>query len=221
MSTAAPTKTTTRHAALPPARPAVATPGTRRRRSAPRLIGGALAVVLGAVVFGVVGLRVDPGVDVLATARPIAAGAQITDADLRVVHIVPDPSLRVFAASQRASVVGQTAAVPLAVGSLLTAEQLGSVADPPPGQAVIAVGVKTGRAPGGLAPGASVLVLVVVQGSGGEPSSPPQAQAIVRAVDLADSAGVTVVTLQMSAESAVRIAAATGDVALILQNPSR
>jgi hypothetical protein len=221
MSTAAPTKSTARNAALPPARTAVAAPGTRRRRSVPRLIGGALAVVLGAVVFGVIGLRVDPGVDVLAVARPVTAGAQLTDADLRVVHIVSDPSLRVFAASQRASVVGQTAAVPLVAGSLLTADQLGAVADPPPGQSVIAVGVKTGRAPAGMAPGASVLVLVVVQGSGGEPASPRQAPALVRAVDLTDSAGVTVVTLQMSTESAVRIAAASGDVALILQNPGR
>ena len=203
------------------ARPAVATPGTRRRRSVPRLIGGALAVVLGATVFGVVGLRVDPGVDVLAMARSLTAGAALTDADLRVVHIVPDPSLRVFPASQRASVIGQTAAVPLVAGSLLTADQLGAVADPPPGQSVIAVGVKASRAPAGLAPGASVLVLVVAPGAGGEPGSPMQAPAVVRAVELADSAGVTVVTVQLSAESAVRIAAAIGEVALVLQSRGR
>ena len=221
MTTATSSKTTARNAALPPARSAVATPGGRRRRSVPRLIGGGLAVVLGAVVFGVIGLRVDPGVDVLAVARPVSAGAQLTDADLRTVHIVSDPSLHIFAASQRANVVGRTAAVPLTAGSLLTEDQLGTAADPPPGQSVIAVGVKTGRAPAGLAPGASVLVLVVAQGSTGESASPPQAPAVVRAVDLTNSADVTVVTLQMSAESAIRIAAATGDVALILTNPRR
>ncbi len=200
---------------------AVATPGTRRRRSLSRMVFGALAAVLGAVVFGVVGLRADPGVDVFAVARPVNAGAQIVDADLRVVHIVADPALRVFPASQRAAVVGRIAAVPLAPGSLLTAEQLGAVTDPPPGQSVIAVGVKTGRAPAGLAPGAWVLVLVIPQGGGAASASPPQAPAVVRAVEPTDSSGVTVVTLQLSAESAVRIASATGDVALVLQNPGR
>jgi SAF domain len=216
------TATTSRPTRAVPAPASVATPGIRRRRSLPRMIFGALAVVLGAVVFGVVGLRADPGVDVLAVARPVTAGAQIVDADLRVVHIAADPALHVFPASQRSAVVGQIAAVSLAPGSLLTAEQLGAVADPPPGQSVIAVGVKTGRAPAGLAPGASVLVLVVAQGGGVETGSPPlQAPAVVRAVEPTDSSGVTVVTLQLSAESAVRIASATGEVALVLRNPGR
>jgi len=83
------------------------------------------------------------------------------------------------------------------------------------------VGVKASRAPAGLAPGASVLVLVVAPGAGGEPGSPMQAPAVVRAVELADSAGVTVVTVQLSAESAVRIAAAIGEVALVLQSRGR
>jgi len=214
------TGTATRPTRAAPA--AVATPGTRRRRSLPRMIFGALAAVLGALAFAVVGLRADPGVDVLAVARPVAAGAPIVDADLRVVHIVADPALRVFPASQRASVVGQIAAVPLAPGSLLTAEQLGAVTDPPPGQSVIAVGVKTGRAPAGLAIGSSVLVLVVAQGNGGgEAPAPLQAPALVRAVEATDSTGITVVTLQLSAESAVRVASATGDVALVLRNPGR
>ena len=214
--------TTTRRAGTAPGAAAVATPGTGRRRSLPRMIFGALAAVLGAVVFGVVGLRADPGVDVLAVARPVTAGARIVEVDLRVVHIVADPALRVFPASQRAAVVGRVAAVPLTPGALLTGGQLGAVTDPPPGQSVIAVGVKTGRAPAGLAPGGSVLVLVVAQGGGAQAASPPlQAPAVVRAVEPTDSAGVTVVSLQLSAESAVRIASATGDVALVLQNPGR
>jgi hypothetical protein len=185
------------------------------------MVFGALAAVLGAVVFGVVGLRADPGVDVLAVARPVTAGAQIVDVDLRVVHIVADPALAVFPVSQRASVVGRVAAVPLAAGELLTAGQLGAATDPPPGQSVIAVGVKTGRAPAGLARGAWVLVLVVPQGGGAQAPPPLHAPAVVRGVEPADRAGVTVVSLQLSAESAVRIASAAGDVALVLQHPGR
>ncbi|PWU50831.1 hypothetical protein DLJ47_23130 [Micromonospora sp. S4605] len=218
MSTATSARPTARRTP-PEARTIVDAPGTRRRRSVPRLLGGALLVVLGAVAFGVVGLRVDPGIDVLAMARPVTAGTQLSDADLRVVHIVPDRALHVVRASERSAVVGRTAAVPLAAGALLTSDQLGAVTDPPPGQSLIAVGVKTGRAPSGLTPGASVLVVIVPQGAAVD--SPPQAPAVVRAVDLTDSSGITVVSLQMSAESAVRIASATGDVALILQSPGR
>jgi hypothetical protein len=44
---------------------------------------------------------------------------------------------------------------------------------------------------------------------------------VVRSVELTDSAGVTVVTLQLASEAAVRIASATGEVALVLQSPGR
>jgi hypothetical protein len=191
----------------------------RRRRSLPRILVGALAAVLGAVVFGAVGLRNDPGVDVLAVARPVTAGAVITDADLRVVHLVPDPALQVFLASQRSTVVGRVAAVPLAAGSLLTAGQLGTVVDPPAGQSVIAVGVKTGHAPvTALAAGASVMVLVIPTG-GGAPLA--QASAVVRSVEPTDTAGVTVVTLQLAAVAAVQVASASGEVSLVLQSAGR
>jgi len=202
-------------------RAAVALPGTRNRRSVPRILAGALAAVLGAVVFGVIGLRTDPAVEVLAVARPVTAGAVIVDADLTVVRIVPDPALPVVPASDRSTVVGQVAAVPLTPGSLLTTAQLGPTADPPPGQSVIAVGVKTGRAPvAALAAGAAVLVLVIPAGA--DTTTPAvQAAAVVRSVELTDSAGVTVVTLQLASEAAVRIASATGEVALVLQSPGR
>jgi SAF domain len=196
----------------------VAARGTPRRRSVPRMLLGGLAVVLGAVVFAVVGLRTDPGVDVLVVARPVTAGEPVVDADLRVVHIVPDPALAVFASTQRSSVVGRVAAVPLVPGSLLTAGQLGTAADPPPGQSLVAVGVKAGRAPTGVAPGALVLVLVTQDG---QPSSTVRAPAVVRAVEPPDAAGVTVVSLQLADPLAVRIAAASGDVALVVQNPGR
>lgn len=196
--------------------------GVRRRRSVPRLIGGVVAALVGALVFGIVGLRADPGVDVLALARPVPAGTMISDEDLREVRIVADPSMQLFTAAERSAVVGRVAAVPLVAGSLLTPEHLGTMADPPPGQSIIAVGVKTGRAPADLAAGASVLVLVVPQSAGGEQAgSPPQAPAVVRAVALPDASGVTVVTLQLSAEAAVRIASAAGDVAIVVQSPGR
>jgi hypothetical protein len=120
------------------------------------------------------------------------------------------------AATRRAEIVGQTAAVPMAAGSLLTAEQLGTVTDPGAGQSILAVGVKNGRAPAGLAPGASVVILVVPSTSTAQ-AAPVQATAVVRNVELPDTAGLTVVTVQMASEAALRIASAPGDVTIVVQ----
>jgi hypothetical protein len=203
----------------PAARQEVSAPAARKRRSVPRILAGVVIVLVGAISFGVVALRADPGVDVLVVARPVQVGVPITDADLRVVKVAADASLHVFAASARTSVLGRTAAVPLVAGTLLAPEQLGVAQDPPAGQSVIAVGVKVGHSPAGLAAGAAVLVVVVP--IAGSTDSPSQAPAVVRAVEPADTGGVTVVTLQLNTDAAVRIASVTGDVSLVQQNANR
>jgi hypothetical protein len=189
---------------------------TTRRRAPMRIIAGLLAVALGFVVGAVVLSSLNKAVDVLSVARAVSAGSVLTDADLTTVSIVPADSLHVVIAARRAEVIGQTAAVPLAVGSLLTAEQLGAVTDPGAGQSILAVGVKTGRAPAGLAPGASVVVLVVPSSSGAQ-TTPVQAPAVVRNVEVPDTSGLTVVTVQMSSEAALRVASAPGDVTIVVR----
>src|SRR3954468_16223179 len=77
-------------------------PLRRRRRRGPILLG-ALLVVLGAVSFAVTSLRVDPRTPVLALTGPVPAGHMLTDADLTVASIVPDPAVAVVAASARSS----------------------------------------------------------------------------------------------------------------------
>lgn len=216
LATRNPTTTTRRRDAV--------TSGMRVRRSPARLFGGAALALTGALVFAVVGLRVDPAVEVLAVIRPVAAGAVLSDADLSTVKIVPDPAMQVFAANQKASVAGKTAAVPLVPGTLLTAGQLGTAVDPPAGQSVIAVGLKTGRAPADLAAGAQVLVVIVPSNASNTSSSAPppvQAQAVVRAVAPADNAGIVVVTVQLAAEAAVRIVSASGEIALVMLGAGR
>jgi hypothetical protein len=199
--------------------PATAMPSTvvtTRRRAPMRIVAGLFAIALGFVVGAVVLAKVNKAVDVLSVARVVSAGSVLTDADLTTVKIVPADTLHVIAATRRAEIVGQTAAVPLVAGSLLTAEQIGTVTDPGAGQSILAVGVKTGRAPAGLAAGASVLVLVVPSGSG-YAAAAVQAPAVVRNVELPDTSGLTVVTVQMASEAAVRVASAPGDVAIVVQ----
>src|SRR5690348_6914299 len=135
--------------------------GLRRRRSTPHMLLGAVLVVVCALAFAVTALRVDPRTAVLALAAPVPAGHVLTDPDLTVVNIVPDPALGVVPQSQRSTVVGHAVRLPLAAHALLSQDMVGPAAWPPAGQSLIAVSVKSGHAPSGMAAGAQVLVLVV------------------------------------------------------------
>lgn len=213
MATAAATRRRVDHNPVPTANTAV----TTRRRAPIRIIAGLLVIALGFVIGALVAAGVNKAVDVLALARSVPAGAVLSDADLTIMRIVPDVNLHVLTAARRGEVIGQTAAVPMRAGSLLTTEQLGAVTDPGPGQSILAMGVKNGRAPASLAAGASVLVLVVANSPGGQAPATVQAPAVVRDVQAPDTSGLTVVTLQMASPDAVRVASAGGDVTIVVQ----
>lgn len=131
----------------------------RRRRNLPLL---AVGVVLMAG-FGVVSasLQINAGDRdlVLAVGRPVAAGAVIADADVRAVRISADPTLQPVPAAERGKVVGQTAAVQLVPGSLLTRFQLGTASGADVGKVVLGLSLKPGQAPDGLRPGTRVTVV--------------------------------------------------------------
>lgn len=188
---------------------------------APRHMLVGLALMVGfALVFAVVGLRADPAQPVLALQRPVAAGQTISEADLRVVRVVPGAGMEVLGQSERSQVVGRTATVPLAAGSLLTAGQLGPSAWPPVGESVIAVSVPADRTPAGLATGSQVSVLVN-PGEGAEAQGGQvAASASVVAVESPNVAGVSSVSLLLPSREARRVAAA-GDVVLVLESPSQ
>lgn len=211
-----------------------ATPAWPGRRNSRRMILGAFLVLATVVVFWQTDLRVNADQSYLSVARPVPAGQVITDADLRVVRVANASGLALMPAAQRSQVVGRSAVVPLAAGSLLTSEQVGPVAWPPAGQAVIALPVKPGRAPAGLAAGARVVVLVVPPATaGGQPvpqpgsSSAPNGTAGVRrgvatvvSVDASeDQVGSQLVTLLLAADTAEAVASAPGDVSLVQLGP--
>ncbi|WP_432833064.1 SAF domain-containing protein [Dactylosporangium sp. CA-092794] len=194
----------------------------RRRVSVPRVLLGAVLVLGFALAGAVVANRVDTRVPVLAAAHDIAAGQTISDADLTVVRVAAEAGVTTVPEAQRATVVGRTAAMPVAAGSLLQPALLGDVAWPPAGQAVIAVGVKPGHAPAGLAAGSHVTVLIVPTSNapGTAPSSGPssvvQADATVVSVEQAtDQSGTLVVSLLLSGSAATRIASTAGEPSLV------
>ncbi|MGI5214861.1 SAF domain-containing protein [Plantactinospora sp. CA-290183] len=195
------------------------------------MVAGALLVLLTVVTFWQVDLRRHRASSFLTVIRPVAAGQVIGDADVEVVRVANASGLALVPADQRGRVIGARAAVPLAAGTLLTAGQVGPLAWPPAGQAVIAVPVAPGRAPSGLAAGARVLVLVVPQV--GQPAPQPQASgtqagssgvrrgvaSVVSAQAGGDQAGDQVVTLLLAADVAEAVAAAAGDVSLVQLGP--
>jgi hypothetical protein len=193
----------------------------RPRRRGWLLVAGLLAMVVCAGAFALVYLGADARVQVLAAARPLAAGQTITAGDLQVVRIVPDAGMPLFPAEQASQVIGRSVAVPVAAGTLLSESQLGPVAWPPGGQAVAALPVKPGRLPAGLAPGSPVLVVTVAadpQLASGVPSGQvaPVPATVVQVAEGVDGTGTAVVTLLLARADAVAVAGAAGDLALVL-----
>jgi hypothetical protein len=189
-----------------------------------------LLVVATVVVFWQVDLRQHADAAFLATARPIAAGQTITDADMTVVRVSNASGLALLSASARDQVVGRTATAPIPAGTLVTSAQVGPAAWPPSGQAVIAVAVKPGHAPANLAPGTTVVVLVVPANAGQNQGDDKDKDrgggrkataTVVSAVTGADQTGTQAVTLLLAANNAEQIASAAGDVSLVQVGPQR
>jgi hypothetical protein len=221
-------------ASLPPAQGPVRGPVLRRRISVPRVLLGVLLIVGCALAGAAVANQIDTRLPVLATARPVAAGQTITDADLTVVRVAAEAQVATVPAAQRGRVVGRTAALPLPAGVLVSSQQLGEVAWPPSGQSVIAVGLKPGRAPAGLTAGTQVTVIVIPStapgggsggtsngGAGGGPQVVRADATVVSVSEAADQSGVSVVSLLLSAVDAVTVASTPGEAALVQRGVGR
>ena len=200
---------------------AVVTGSVRPKRRWSLLVGGLLLVLVCAGIFAVVQLSGDARVQVLAVARPVAAGQAISAEDLRVVGVVPDASVPLVRASRLTEIVGQTAAVPLAQGTLLAESQLGRASWPQAGQAVVAVALKPGRVPSGLAAGSHARIVTVAMENTTETTGLPPAPVSVPAVvvgltEAVDGAGTSVVSLLLSQDDATKVAGAGSELALVL-----
>jgi Flp pilus assembly protein CpaB len=173
------------------------------------------------LLFAALALRADPATPVLMVARPVPAGATITDADLSVVRMVPEAGMGVFTEADWSSVVGRTAAVPLVAGSVLSPAQVGAPDWPPTGESVVAVVFSAGQVPAGVVAGSHVSILLPSVSDGdGAPAAAAVVSATVVEVALPDVSGSVVVSLLARAADARLVAAASGDVSLLLENPA-
>ncbi|MFC5220041.1 SAF domain-containing protein [Streptomyces coerulescens] len=205
--------------------------GTKKRSgrswSVPVLL--VLVTLIGALGGAVVVTRAGDRVDVLAVARDVPVGQQVTAQDVRVVSFADDPGLSPIRANERSSVVGQRAAVDLHPGELLTRSQLSARGGLGDTEQVVGVELKRGFVPRNeLRPGDKVAAVVLpAQGadtgstdSGSAGSETPQTiEATVKSVGTPDSTGALVVNLVVDPADGPLLAtkAAAKQIALIRQ----
>ena len=194
-------------------KPASRLRGTKRRRSIPHLLLGALLVLACAAAFLVVSLNSGTKESVLALAQPVSVGQVLTAQDLKQVNVAVDPGVSVVDASQAATVVGKTLSENLPAGALLTLDAVSGSGVPANGQALAALSLKAGQFPPEVSPGAHVSVVFVPGQAGAGLASPltPDSTtawpAVVTSVTTPPNQQVTVVSVQVTPAAARQIAA--------------
>ncbi|WP_242909690.1 SAF domain-containing protein [Actinomadura terrae] len=184
-----------------------------------------LAVATNVYLFRSAGGRVS----VVRVARDVAVGHEVKSADLDMVEVAVKSGVMVIPSRQLGQVVGRRAAVGLRKGTLLAASQLTGQQGPPAGQALVAVPMKSGAMPPGLATGWSVRVVFTAGDQGQEPvTGAPQSRigvaarrdvaAVVDEVIGPDAEGATTVSLMVpnADSSTVARQAAAGLIVLVV-----
>lgn len=130
--------------------------------------GAVLFVVMAVLLAGWFWQQKSDRQPVLMIAEPVAAGTIITTEDLTVVEVSGADGA--IPSTDSEGVVGSTAAVGLVEGQILTRDMVTTDPLPGPGERVVGLQLDATRAPAGLAPGDTVVVLAVPPA--GDPSTP-------------------------------------------------
>ena len=202
---------------------APALPPPRRRRR-PALLALALTmVVLGALGAAYLATSLGKTSPVIAVAREVPWGQQLTVADLVEARVSVDPALTPIPYAQRDQVIGMVAATTLTPGSLLTREALTEQQLPPPGRQLVGIGVSSVQLPTTpLRPGDDVLLVPVVGGGDAVPPAGPVAPRTVSATVVRSGSpgtdGLRVVGVLVDAADGPDVAAraAAGLVAIVV-----
>lgn len=199
---------------------ASATPVKLRRRPMLALLG-VLLTAIAAATAGWAVLHAQDTVTVLAVARPIQAGHQVTTADLRFIDLATNSRSSVFSAGEAEQAVGRYARVTLLPGQLLLRDALSTSLIPPSGSALVAVTVPSARMPSVALEGGDRVLVVSTPSEQDEPphNVPPDSliAQVVSTQPLADT-DLIVVTVQVDQSRAGLLAAraATGRIAVVV-----
>lgn len=187
----------------------IAPPPKMRRR--PALI--ALSVVLvcvGALASAFAFQSMSDSQEVLTVRETIHRGQVVDADDLVVVQIGMDPALQAVAASDAEAVVGKRAALDIAAGSVLTAEQVTDETVPSAGNSVVGVSVTAAMLPAGQVRSGDD-VRVVTTSTAGDAEGPTAVEGVVVGVSTDTVSGNTLVNVQVAAGDAPRVAAASAE----------
>ncbi|WP_242640800.1 SAF domain-containing protein [Streptomyces kasugaensis] len=208
--------------AAPPMRPETpigAGPAPRRRKRS-TLVLGVLVTLVGVLGTSMLVRSAGDRVDVLAVARDVPAGQQITAEDLTTAALPQDPALQPVKASEKDSVIGRRATAPLHRGELLANTQIHGGKALPDGQDLVAVEVQRGAAPAdALAPGDQVKVISTPgKDEAVSKSAPDELQATIVKVGTPNASGAVVIQVAVAGTDSAQLAAraATGRVAIVL-----
>ncbi|MEV7471481.1 SAF domain-containing protein [Streptomyces kronopolitis] len=195
-----------------------------RRRKRSMLVLGVLVTLVGVLGTSMLVRSAGDRADVLAVAREVPAGQEITPEDLTTAALPDDPALQPVKASEKSSVIGRRATTPLHPGELLTDAQVHGGKTLPAGQELVAVEVQRGAAPvDALAAGDKVKIVSTpgkdepVSNSKSQ-SAPEEIAARIVKVGAPNAAGAVVVQVSVASTDGSLLAAraATGRVALVL-----
>ena len=208
MATTMPAATTTGARAPDPPEPAV------RRVRVPQLAVGLLLsglAALGFVLFNAASIQRSP---VLALSADVQRGQVLEVEDLQVVHVGTDDVLAATPADRPDLLVGRAAVTDLAVGTLLTVDQVAAGATLTPGAGVVGLALAPGQYP---TPRLAIGDLVSVVEVADELEVLVEAAEVV-GIEPVGTQGQRFVSLQTGEAdaSAVARAAAAGEVRLVL-----
>ena len=183
------------------------------------------AVCLGALLAAWAYTSISTAQEVVAVRASVQRGEVITREDLVTVRVGVDPALKPIPAAQLDSIVGQRAALDLAAGGLVTADQVAPAVLPAQGMSVVGVALPTGLLPGEPLQVGDRVRVVATPGEQGEVTGSKQRSIPAAVVGLYPDAdnGRTVVSVQVPFDQAAELAArsATGKVALVLDSRER
>lgn len=210
-------------------------PPARERRPA-LAVAAVLLILVSAAVIVTLFVRVGDREEVLAVARTVPVGQQLTAADLKRARISSDPGLRTIPVAAARQVVGQVAATTLLPGTLLSPEQLGPSQLPGPGQAIVGLDLKGAQMPlsaDRLQPGAKIQIVATPAADGAQTATGSGAGGdrtvlvdeaevfSVDAVEARETVHVAVVLAQSDVAKVLR-AGASGQVGLaVLPTPAQ
>lgn len=193
-----------------------------RKRRRPVVMGAGLALAAVGALIAVWAVD-DAGdrVSVIATAKPIPAGAVIKPSDLVIAHVSRDAALHPVPVSEKKAIIGKAAAADIPAGILVTKDSVRDNASLTQGKDVVGILAKPGQLPSRLLePGDEVTVVYTPQGGNGNAQSagangkgdgkntgPDSQPAVVTRVGDADANGARVVDVATTSGTSATLAA--------------